>query len=93
MEDKFSKEPNAVYKWTPADLLIFLLQQQTFHKSIKIVRDAFVTFRIDGSIFFAIQNEAEILKETGIQALGIRKNLMRFIRKIQVLEKRIEEER
>lgn len=34
-----------------------------------------------------------MLKVIGIQALGVRKNLMRFIRKIQSLERKLEEER
>ena len=62
-------------------------------KSMRIIRDAFISLRVDGDMFFSIKSEAEMLKVIGIQALGVRKNLMRFIRKIQSLEKKLEEER
>ena len=45
--------------------------------------------------FFGFKNEAEILARLGnkVKALGVRKNLMRIVRKLRVLEDKIEREK
>jgi len=47
--------------------------------------EAFVDHKVTGEEFFNYENEAEILKKLGdkVKALGVRKNLMRIVRKVK----------
>ena len=46
---------------------------------------------MQSSQFFSFKNEAEILTVLGnkVKALGVRKNLMRIIRKLRLLEEKL----
>jgi len=49
---------------------------------IEKVMDIFIDHKIDGRRFFEFKNENEILKILNIKALGVRKNLMRYVKKL-----------
>ena len=55
----------------------------------------FIELKLKGDDFFNFANEAEILKVLGdpVRPLGVRKNLMRLVRKLRTLEEKIEKMR
>lgn len=53
----------------------------------------FVEHRIDGAKFFGVKSEGEMGRVWGVKKIGTRKNLMRYVRKLQLLERKIEEKR
>lgn len=57
--------------------------------------DVFIDLKLKGDDFFNFTNEAEVLKVLGdpVRPLGVRKNLMRLVRKLRTLEEKIEKKR
>ena len=53
--------------------------------------DLFIDLSISSNQFFSFKNEGEILTVLGnkVKALGLRKNLMRIIRKLRTLEEKL----
>lgn len=64
--------------------------QQTGH--FQQIIEAFIINRVDGANFFNFESESQMLKVLGdkVKALGVRKNLMRIVRKLRQLEEKIE---
>lgn len=95
---QFIDEPETCYQWQLQDLLSFLLHcpasatshEQLFnHEGLEISEliEPFLRHEMTGEKFFKVEKESDF-KDYGITKVGLRLNLMRYVKKFMVnLEK------
>ena len=103
LNNQFDNNPGQVKKWQTHDLLSFLLHSKYSGSCItsksqgyfQQIVEAFIINRVNGANFFNFESESQMLKVLGdkVKALGVRKNLMRVVRKLKQLEERIQQDK